>query len=243
MGILTGKQIKGLVKDKELIIDNFDESLVQPASCDLRLFHKVLASPIGERVVGNVVDLRTCVGGFSILSGQMIAVLSLEKLTLPLNMSGRFGIRSSFSRKGIIAFGGLQLDPGFRGRLLMNLLNVGPEPVSIKYKEPIFSVELSRLEEAVEYGYNGEYQDQDDFPVDQYNYILSARTTSLAEIPILRSELGRLTGLLEECEELLPDPDKGLILKAEIEKRLLSSAELPKVSLLSAKDILSRSEC
>lgn len=242
MGILTGKQIRELIKNNTLVIDNFDESLVQPASCDLRLFHKVLASPIGERVVGNVVDLRTCAGGFPILSGQMVAVLSLEKITLPLNMSGRFGIRSAFARKGIIAFGGLQLDPGFRGRLLMNLLNVGPEPVPIKYKEPIFSVEFARLEESVEKGYDGEYQDQDDFPVDQYNYILSARTTSLAEIPILRTELGRLTGLLEECEELLPDPDKGLTLKTEIEKRLLSSAELPKGSLLSVKDILSRSE-
>ncbi len=243
MGILTGKQIKELVKSNPQIIDSLDESLLQPASCDLRLFHKVLASPIGEKVMGAVIDLRSCPDGFPILPGQMIAVLSLERMVLPLNMSGRFGIRSSFSRKGIIAFGGLQLDPGFRGRLLMNLLNVGPEPVPIKNREPIFSVELTRLEEAVEQGYDGDYQDQDDFPVDQYNYILSARTTSLAEIPILRMELSRLTGLLEECEDLFPDPDKGLVLKAEIEKRLLSSADLPKRSLLSAEDILSRLEC
>jgi len=174
MSVLTGRQIRELVFSGQFLIDPFDDSLVEPATYDLRLFHKVLASPVGETQLGKVIDLREHPYGFKVLSGQMIAVLSLERINLPLNIVGRFGIRSSLARKGMNAFGGVQLDPGFRGRLMMNLINVGPGPIPINNEDPVFSVEFSKLEENVEQGYSGPFQDQDDFPADQYNYILSA---------------------------------------------------------------------
>ena len=173
---------------------------------------------------------------YDIQSGQMVGVLSLERIRLPLNLSGRFGIRSSLARLGINAFGGVQLDPGFRGRLIMNLLNVGPEPVSISLADLIFTVEFQRLDEPAEMPYSGPYQDQDDFPADQYNYVLSARTTSLAEIPTLRIKVARLSNLIEELEESLPDPDTDLELKPEIVDRLKCSAALPRDSLLAADE-------
>jgi dCTP deaminase len=176
MSILTGRQIRELAFSGQFLIDPFDDSLVEPATYDLRLFHKVLASPVGETQLGKVIDLREYPNGFKVLSGQMIAVLSLERINLPLNIVGRFGIRSSLARKGMNAFGGVQLDPGFRGRLMMNLVNVGQGPIPINNEDPLFSVEFSRLEENVEQGYSGPFQDQDDFPADQYNYILSAGT-------------------------------------------------------------------
>jgi dCTP deaminase len=241
MGVLTGRQIQALVEGKVLGIDPFDPDFQAPASYDLRLHHKLLASPVGEKVLGKVIDLRDTPEGFPILPGQMVGVLSLEKLSIPLNITGRFGIRSYFARKGLNAFGGLQLDPGFRGRLTMNLLNVGPESVHVSYKEPIFSVEFSRLDEDA-LPYEGEYQDQEDFPADQYNYILDARTTSLAEIPQLRSELNLLSGLFEEFGELIRDPDSGLELQPEIWQRLVESSKKPKESLLSSEEMKRRLE-
>jgi dCTP deaminase len=175
MGILTGRQIRELIFSGQFLIDPFDESLIEPATCDLRLFHKVLGGPISENQVGKVIDLRECPCGYEVLPGQMIAVLSLERINLPLNMVGRFGIRSSLARKGMNAFGGVQLDPGFRGRLVMNLINVGPEPIPIQNEGLVFSVEFSKLEEDAEQGYSGSFQDQDDFPADQYNYVLGTK--------------------------------------------------------------------
>jgi dCTP deaminase len=243
MSIITGRQIKEFVNKGLLKIEPFDEALVEPATYDLRLSYKVLASPVGENQLGRVIDLRESPEGCSVLPGQMVGILSHEKIELPLNMSGRFGIRSLLARKGMNAFGGVQLDPGFRGRLIMNLINVGPEPIQIRYKEPVFSVEFSKLDEMAETGYDGPYQDQDDFPADQCNYILSARTTSLAEIPTLRLGLGRLTGLLEEFEEKLPDPDAGLSLKPDVEKRLLSSSQRPRETLLTPNQINDKLGC
>ena len=237
MGILSGKQISGLVKKRKLVIEPFEPEFIQPASYDLRLGHKILASPLSSGNLGMVIELTKENSTYQIHSGQMIGVLSLEKLKIPLNICGRFGIRSSFARRGINAFGGLQLDPGFRGRLTMNLLNVGPEPVTLTLYEPLFTVEFQKLEEPAEMGYSGPFQDQDDFPADQYNYILSARTTSLAEIPLLRKEMTRLNALLEEFEENLPDPDEGLELRPEIKEKLLRSSKLPRNLLLSPAEI------
>lgn len=237
MGVLSGRQIRDLAKSCGLGIEPFDEALVQPATYDLRLGNRILASPLSADKLGVVIELTPDKPSYDVQSGQMVGILSLEKLCLPLNMCGRFGIRSAIARKGINAFGGVQLDPGFRGRLTMNLLNVGPEPVTLTLYEAMFTVEFTRLEEEADVAYSGPYQDQDDFPAEQYNYILSARTTSLAEIPTFRNDIRRLNALIEELEERMTDPDAGLELKSEVEERLARSSRLPRESLITAADM------
>jgi len=237
MGVLSGTQIARLVESGELVIDPFEERLVQPATYDLRLGPRILASPLRPEIRGALIELNDNSTSYNVQSGQMIGAISAERLRLPLSICGRFGIRSGLARRGLNAFGGVQLDPGFEGRLIMNLLNVGPEPVTLTIGEPVFSVEFQRLEESASGGYSGPYQYQDDFPEEQYQFILSARTTSLAEIPTLRQEVARLNVLIEELEEKLPDPDEGLELRPEIEERLTRSFATPERSLVSVDDI------
>lgn len=237
MGVLSGRQITSLVGSGKLLIEPFNPKQVQPASYDLKIGTKILASPISPEKLGKVIILSKENPSYAIQSGQMVGVLSNERLEMPLELCGRFGIRSSFARLGINAFGGLQLDPGFRGRLTMNLLNVGPEPIPVKLNDILFSVEFERLDEPAEVAYSGNYQDQDDFPEDQYNFILSAHTTSLAEIPTLRIEVAHLSSVIEELEESLPDPDEGLELRQEVQDRLKQSFRLPQSSFLSADEI------
>jgi dCTP deaminase len=236
MGVLTRKQIIDSVALGELHIDPFDKELVQPASYDLRLHGKILASPLGPNTLGEMVHLTDDKPTFEIQSGQMVGVLSVERFTFPLTLAGRFGIKSDFARKGIIAFGGLQLDPGWRGRLILNLLNVGPEPISIKKGEPLFSVEFHQLDEPTN-PYGGPQQDQDDFKEEQIQYILSARTTSLAEIPTFRQQIARLSVLMQELADKLPDPDEGFALKAQVERTLRDSLKKPRAGLLSPDQI------
>jgi dCTP deaminase len=233
MATLPGSRIRALVEARKLVIDPFDEKLVQPATYDLRLGPKILASPLSPEIRGMVVQLSEQSPSYNIQSGQMVGVISAEWLELPLDICGTFGIRSEFARRGLNAFGGLQLDPGFKGRLILNLLDIGPEPITITVGIPLFSVEFQRLEEPAEAPYSGAYQGQEDFPADQYDFILKARTTSLADIPTLRQEVARLNGLIEELEEKLPDPDEGLELRPEVEERLRRSLVAPRDSLLS----------
>jgi dCTP deaminase len=240
MGILSDRQIRKMVESGKLTIDPYDPEQVQSASYDLRIATKILASPVSPEKLGRIVVLTKEKPTYNILSGQMVGVLSHEKLGIPLELCARFGIRSRFARFGINAFGGLQLDPGFRGRLTMNLLNVGPEPVPLRLNDLLFSIEFERLDEPAEKPYSGPYQDQEDFPEDQYNFIIQAHTTSLAEIPTLRMEVSRLSNLLEELEEILPDPDEELELRPEIVDRLKKSCVLPSNSLISFDEMRRR---
>ena len=237
MGVLSGRQIKEFVGQRKLQVEPFNPEQVQPASLDLRIGNKVLASPVGPEKLGKVGILSKDKPNFAIASGQMVGVMSHERLELPLDLCGRFGIRSSLARLGLNAFGGIQLDPGFRGRLIMNLLNVGPEPIVITLNDVLFTVAFERLDEPAEAPYSGPYQDQDDFPEDQYNYIMSAHTTSLAEIPTLRMEIARLSNVIEELEESLPDPDDELELRPNVKKRLEKSLKLPRSSLISIEEM------
>lgn len=240
MSTLSGNQIVKLVSSGTLLIDPFNSKLVMPASYDLCVGQKILASPLSPDTLGAVIELNENSQSYRVQTGQMVAVLSAERLALPLDICARFGIRSEYTRRGLNAFGGVQIDPGFKGRLIMSLQNVGPEPVTLTLEQPLYTVEFQRLEEPATVGYEGAYQDQDDFPQDQYEFILSARTTSLAEIPRLRQDIARLSVLLEELEERLPELDEGLELKPEVEQRLLHSRESSRDSLISADELRRR---
>lgn len=238
MGVLSGEQIIKYIQENILIIEPFNKEQIQPASYDLKVGNKILASPVGPQKLGRIAILNQDKPSFLIESGQMVGVISHEKLSLPSILCGRFGIRSTFARKGINAFGGLQLDPGFKGRLIMSLLNVGPEPVEIKLNELLFTVEFERLDEPTKIIYSGPYQDQDDFPEDQYNYIISAHTTSLAEIPTLRMQIDRLSNIVEELEEILPDLDLNLEIKPEVIRKLKQISKSHSISLEEIKSKL-----
>jgi dUTPase len=90
--------------------------------------------------------------------GDFAIVEVLEEIRLGPQYVGRFGLRSKYARKGIIAAAGPQIDPGFHGRLMLGLTNLTPRPVSIPYKDDFVSVEFHRLEQATTQPYNGPYQ-------------------------------------------------------------------------------------
>lgn len=205
MAVLSGDIIKRLVKEKKLFIEPFHESEVQPASYDLRLGHKSLISPKGDER-GRAIDLQKEKDQIlNILPGQFVAVLTEEKLSLPNNICGRFGLKSFWARKGLMAFGGIQVDPGFKGRLAISLFNVGPENIEIKYGEPLFTIEFTKLEQPTSMPYKGDYQNQEDFPAEQYDFIISAHTVSLAEIPDLRNQVKEINKRLEVVDDMYTD--------------------------------------
>jgi hypothetical protein len=198
---------------------------------------------MGPDEPGRELELNEKTPKYTIQFGQMVAVMSKERIVLPLDIcSNSFGIRSEFSRKGLHCFGGPHLDPGWRGHLIVSLQNVGPEAITLELNQPFFTLTFDRLEEPVEpgQGYEGRHQDQDDFPREQKKFILSARTSSLAEMPSLRENLARLTVLVEELTDKMPDPDAGLELNEEFVRRLYRSLDKAQESLLSPEEMRKR---
>lgn len=193
MAVLSSELIHKLVDAKVLGIEPFYKDGIQPASYDLKLGKTILVTPIKRGERGRPVDLDKEEGKkYMIRPGEFVGALTEEKLSLPDDICGRFGVKSSLARKGLIAFGGIQIDPGFVGRIAISLFNVGPEDIELKLGEPIFTVEFHRLEEPTKNPYDGDYQNQLTFPDEQSDFILKAHTTSLAEIPSIRTDVEQL---------------------------------------------------
>lgn len=177
--LMTDAQIAEAVQAGKLRISDFEkykkESL-QPASYDLHLGAQAVSSKRRE-----IVDIAR-EGVFILEPGEFGVVLTHERLELPSNIAGHFGLRSYFSRRGVTIFGGIQVDPGFHGRLKIGLYNLSPKDVAITYLETCCTLELFRLSEPVAKPYDGPYQDEDTITAKDLAPILEARGMTFGEV-------------------------------------------------------------
>lgn len=178
MAVLSDHQIRKATSKRTLVIEPFSEQLLHPASYDLTVGSKALKSTKADNPVVNLEVERILTIG----TGEFVEVLTKERLEMPLDLCARFGLRSYFTRKGLIMFGGPQIDPGFKGNLVVSMFNTGPRPIVLKYGEDFCTVEFSRLEEPSEKGYSGAYQGVADFPSDNIEFIVGAKGVTLYEV-------------------------------------------------------------
>ena len=136
-GLLVDHQIVRAVKDGLIGIDPFTKKNVQPASVNLTL-NNVLAAG-GKRISlarGKAFVLRP---------GRAVIASTLESIEFPRDYLGRIGATPSLSGHGIILIYGLQVEPGFKGRLRFGLFNAGSESVRLVAREPVIGLEIVRL--------------------------------------------------------------------------------------------------
>ena len=174
-----------MVSKKELLITPYSEKSLSPASYDLTVGGRALKSTREDNPIVNLEEEKV----LSIGTGEFVEVLTRERLELPLDLCARFGLRSFFTRKGLQMFGGPQVDPGFKGNLIVSLFNSGPRPIVLKYGDDFCTIEFTRLEEPSEKGYSGVYQNTDDFPSENIEFITGAKGVTLYEVVKLMKSL------------------------------------------------------
>jgi len=153
--ILVDFQIERAIAQGEIGIRGFSKECVQPASYDLRVGGEGYTSSSG-----GTVDIEK-EGALGIKPGEFALVLTHEYLRLPANFLGRFGLRSVYARRGLLAATGPQVDPGFEGKLAIGLVNFSPEVISLPYLDRFCSLELHKLDEPARHAYEGPYQKQE----------------------------------------------------------------------------------
>lgn len=174
--ILTDKQILEANKAGDILIDPFDEKQVQPATYDFRVGEKGATTSTKK-----LINIRE--QGFLLLNpGDFAIITVLEKLKLNLQHVGRFGLRSKYTRKGLIATTGPQIDPGYDGRLILGLTNLTPKSISLPYKDDLVSVEFHKLEEKSTKPYSGAYQNKYDLGPEDIEIIVESEAMALSEV-------------------------------------------------------------
>ncbi len=150
--ILTAQQIEEAYQKGDIVIVPFEKDQIQSATYDLRVGAQ--GATTSTKKLTNIEET-----GYLLLQpGDFGIVTVLEELRLGPQYAGRFGLRSKYARKGLIATTGPQVDPGYHGRLIVGITNLTPKPIALPYKDDFVSLELHRLERATVKPYSGPYQ-------------------------------------------------------------------------------------
>ncbi len=195
--ILSDRQIKEAITNGDILIDPFEESQVQSATYDLRVGLQA-ATTSTKRLI----DIRK--DGYLLLKpGDFAIITVLEKLHLGTSYTGRFGLRSKYARKGLIATTGPQIDPGYKGRIIIGLTNLTPKPVSLPYKDDLISVEFHKLDEPCENPYSGPYQEKYELGPGDIEMIVETESMSFSEVLTTLSSLSKNVGELASDVRML----------------------------------------
>ncbi len=200
--ILNAQQIIAAQNAGNISISPFEESQVQAASYDLRVGQSGATTSTKK-----LINIRET--GYILLQpGDFAIVTVLEEIKLGPQYAARFGLRSKYARKGVIATTGPQIDPGYRGRLILGLTNLTPRPISMPYKDDFITVEFHRLEAPTSKPYDGPYQGRLELGPEEIEAVTEAEGMAFSEvITTLRSvseNVGKLASEVNTLRWLIP---------------------------------------
>jgi dCTP deaminase len=161
--VLSDGTIRRLVEEGRIVIDPWDDAMVQPASVDVRLgdsfrvFHNHRVTAIDLREPPRNLTEEVRVEGdvpFAIHPGEFVLGRTLETVEIPDDVVCRIEGKSSIGRLGLIvhATAGF-VDPGFRGSLTLEITNLTRVPIKLYAGLPIAQLSFMALDQAAERPY------------------------------------------------------------------------------------------
>ena len=174
--ILTDELIVEANSKGWVTIEPFDAKQVQPASYDLRIGPEAATSSDREKI-----NVRQK-GFIELAPSDFAIVVSEEKICLDNKHTARFGLRSKWARKGLVATTRAQIDPGFEGRLTVGLTNLTSKKIALSHMEDFLTVEFHRLERPVNETYSGPYQGRTSLSGEDLEDVFDREVMSISEI-------------------------------------------------------------
>ena len=152
MCILSDREISAFVSKKLLISENYDSASQTPNGYDLR----IASVKLGDSDTEPAESLE-------IPPGRWFAVSSMERVSLPGDITGQLWIRSTFARKGVITSFG-KVDAGFIGVLTLGGFNASSRPLMLEKGTRFVQLVFEKMCTGSHQSYaerSGNYQGQD----------------------------------------------------------------------------------
>jgi len=166
MSVLSDRTIKEALASHRLVIDPLDEDAIQPASVDLRLDSafrvlKTTSRPFVDvrEPVDDLTELVTIEADrpFVIQPGAFCLGSTVETITLPNDLVARVDGKSSLGRLGLLVHATAgYIDPGWTGKLTLELSNQSQMPIALYYAMRIAQISFYRLTTPVDRPYGSE---------------------------------------------------------------------------------------
>jgi deoxycytidine triphosphate deaminase len=176
--LMTDGEIKeSMVAGNGLRIRNFYEASLQAASYDMRIGSRLLISSDETEI-----DLSQR-SSATLAPGVFALVTTQESVELPDSIAGHIGVKSYYTRKGLVMLSGLQIDPGFQGVLVIGLYNASPRSLTLEYLAPFCTVEFHKLARPAQSPYKaGQEQKDGQIPRADKDYLRTLETQSLSDM-------------------------------------------------------------
>jgi dCTP deaminase len=172
MSLLSHNELLGLI---DLGVINVKPDRVKGSSIDVTLDNIIRIED--DPKFNAVIDLRgkenietrevvmTDEFGYQIVPSEFVLASIAETLKLPNDMSAEFRLKSSAARNGLEQLNACWIDPGFNGKITLELINVTRKHrLTIKPGMPIGQITFRRhalVPDHASYAANGQYQGQD----------------------------------------------------------------------------------
>ena len=161
--LLSDRDLKAEIKAGRLVIDPYDESLVQPSSIDVRLdrFFRVFENhryphidPAEEQdELTRMVEVGVN-EPFILHPGEFVLGSTYEVIGLADDLAARLEGKSSLGRLGLLTHSTAGfIDPGFNGHVTLELSNVATLPIKLWPGMKIGQVCVLRLTSPAEHPY------------------------------------------------------------------------------------------
>ncbi len=201
--LLIDSEIRASILNKSIIMENYTEEQLQASSYDMRVGNRAMLSGNEKEI-----DVRS-EKGIIIRPGCFAIITTFENITMPNNIAGHIGVKSYYTRKGLILLAGLQIDPGFSGVLVLGIYNASPRNLTLDYLAPFCTIEFHRLSGPVERPYANSYeQKKGEIPRVDKDYLRTIETQSLSE---LSENLRTLTVSVSSLTKMTRTVNKFLI--------------------------------
>jgi len=161
--LLSDRDIRAELAAGRVVLEPFDESMVQPSSVDVRMdkFFRVFENhryphidPAEEQ--SELTRLVEPEPGepFILHPGEFVLASTYEVVTLPDDVAGRLEGKSSLGRLGLLTHSTAGfIDPGFSGHVTLELSNVATLPIKLWPGMKIGQLCLFRLSSPAEHPY------------------------------------------------------------------------------------------
>lgn len=126
---ITGIKIKNLVEEGK-IIENGSISNCGALKYDFTLSDEILKSDFSTPIKFDELSVEERRKAL-IQPGEVVYVLTKEKVNLPSNMYMSLSANRGMSEYGVLTLGGFAVDPGYSGRLMFGLYNYSSTPFTL----------------------------------------------------------------------------------------------------------------
>ena len=162
--ILSDTTLRAMIASGDLAVEPLGPDSVQPASIDCRLGrHFLLMNEFNVSVISMSTEVQYQeYEGDSIIipPHRFLLATTVEYLRLPQDVVAFVEGRSSIGRIGLFIQNAGWVDPGFEGRITLELYNANSLPIELAAGRRICQLVFCRMDQAASVPYSGKYQGQ-----------------------------------------------------------------------------------